>query len=90
LLTVDQEVRCVACSRCCLVLLAVGIGVEEYALGYGRAYVQDRWLGPDPLSEPAAVPAPEGLSLSPVPTPSVVAAAVDLTAVPRSAGCGGR
>ncbi|MEI2711908.1 MAG: D-alanyl-D-alanine carboxypeptidase/D-alanyl-D-alanine-endopeptidase [Nocardioides sp.] len=66
-----------------LVLLAVGIGVEEYALGYGRAYVQDRWLGPDPLSEPAAVPAPEGLSLSPVPTPSVVAAAVDLTAVPQ-------
>ena len=54
-------------------LLVVGIVAEEVQLGLGREYVEDRLADPDPLTEPAAVPPPEGLTLPDLVEPAPVA-----------------
>ncbi len=54
-------------------LLVVGVVAEEVQVGVGREYVEDALAGPDPLTEPAAVPPPEGLTLPEVVEPAPVA-----------------
>ena len=67
-----------------VVLLVVGaLGLGEWRYGVGRAWLDERgvalpdltlpWDSPDPLTEPAAVPPPETLSLPELPAPSAVA-----------------
>lgn len=66
-------------------LLVVGLVAAEVRLGSGRDWLQDRLTGPDPLTEPAEVPPPEGLILPELTAPGPVAAAVTAAAGPAPA-----
>ncbi|MEO5854284.1 MAG: D-alanyl-D-alanine carboxypeptidase/D-alanyl-D-alanine-endopeptidase [Nocardioides sp.] len=66
-------------------LLVVGLVAAEVRLGVGRDWLADQLAAPDPLTEPAQVPPPEGLTLPELATPAPVAAAGSLAAVPAPA-----
>ena len=62
-----------------LVLALVGGGLAAWRLGWTDDLV-DRWLAadpPDPVSEPAAVPPPEGIDVPAIPSPRPVALPAD-------------
>jgi len=62
-------------------LLVVGLVAAEVRLGVGRDWLADQLSEPDPLTEPAAVPPPEGLTLPDLTDPAPVATADTATAV---------
>jgi len=66
-------------------LVVVGLVAAEVRLGLGGDWLEDRRAEPDPLTEPTAVPPPEGLTLPELTPPPPVAAALRTGAAPGPA-----
>jgi len=63
-----------------VLLLVIAAVAAEVRLGLGRDWVERQLAAPDPLTEPADVPPPEGLTLPELAAPGAVATPVDVEA----------
>ncbi len=63
-------------------LVLVALVAAELRLGYGRDWLEETLAEPDPLTEPADVAPPAGLTIPELEAPAPVAVAADDTAAP--------